>query len=1075
MTKTNIILEIANEENLKWAWKKVKSYYHPTNSWMHQQSLSMFESNLETNLQEIKKGLLNHTYKPAKIKPIALPKSKDNKGKTRSRQSFWFQISDQIVWVAICNIIGPLLDTQMPSWSYGHRLYVNIFPEDKHSNNDSIKWKFGFYRHTSKNIYRKWTQSWPRYRKHIALTCKLMANTRSELTEDEEVLLTQNESSLNTHQVPYISKDYWGTSKSEHIYFAGIDFKKFYPSIKLNIIYDNIINNLPPTYDLESLKSLLTQLLVFEIDSTGWNKLELSKIDLKDVVIFNGLPTGLIVDGFLANVALLEVDKKVSTELQMNKNIAHFKFVDDHVILSRSFEELTVWIKWYTHIINESSTNITINCDKTEPPELQRYLNDEKSKNKISAEKSTKIDPQFPTPLMTKTLLKVSMIAKTDFDLLDSNEQHQIIADLEHILVTEFPDHELRKETRISFAASKLAALVPKQHSDIFEIIELQNNKHSLETYINKLEKEIKLSSKDDTSLLKQEHISKAQDKIKEINKNVANKQKEAFKKKEKLTKHTNKLLLRAIKKNYDKPKLWARYIEFNRREGIYTINNLFSTINNLKYNKQINTLTATYLVSFITQSIVEQLFIAYKISNSEESTFHEYDSNRSFIIEALKINNIKRVISELEKCKKKFYSEQSHHQYIFSIGCMIEIINKDDFTEFLSNDNDYKEYRLQWTTNKKEIKSSKIRFKNIGLWFWWSINKIQNITDIHPHSLWQYFMKNTKLLTDNEINTALLFPSAIKVKYLSQLTQTVTEGTLFEILYANKDSIKKEDTVPTNTLDCIAIINANHSSLFEWNDWIKDRIYKNNYDDPRVSEWTALEIVKQIAKNTIQKDFSSIDNLLTIMNSDTKLYHPSAYVIPKEWITDEALTWERWKIATTKHQVKCSSNYSKITDTRYMPAIYNANNNTNPEWSIINGIGVILLNLLRNSFTMPSIKNPNISLRDWQNHQLYNFTHPVSWYSMEILKSCFSIKNIETNILNNIQKNKIAILDDDTKHDPIVIDTVQSLIDRIEKAQDLLTKYQLTIREQQCRQIIPCNTMQYSKNELPFPLEKEQ
>ena len=53
-------------------------------------------------------------------------------------------------------------------------------------------------------------------------------------------------------------------------------------------------------------------------------------------VDFEGLPTGLLVAGALANLYLLDLDKKVINRLKTEKKhcMLHFRYVDDHLFLS---------------------------------------------------------------------------------------------------------------------------------------------------------------------------------------------------------------------------------------------------------------------------------------------------------------------------------------------------------------------------------------------------------------------------------------------------------------------------------------------------------------------------------------------------------------------------------------------------------------------------------------------------------------------------------------------------------------------------------------------------------------------
>jgi hypothetical protein len=64
-----------------------------------------------------------------------------------------------------------------------------------------------------------------------------------------------------------------------------------------------------------------------------------------------GLPTGLFAAGFLANAAMLPVDKIVDKKLKTERTVAHFRFVDDHTILTYEFDKLCEWIEWYKDLV----------------------------------------------------------------------------------------------------------------------------------------------------------------------------------------------------------------------------------------------------------------------------------------------------------------------------------------------------------------------------------------------------------------------------------------------------------------------------------------------------------------------------------------------------------------------------------------------------------------------------------------------------------------------------------------------------------------------------------------------------
>src|SRR5690606_32757261 len=88
----------------------------------------------------------------------------------------------------------------------------------------------------------------------------------------------------------------------------------------------------------------------------------------------DGIPTGLFVGGFLANVAMLSLDLKVDALLGENRRIAHFRFVDDHEVLSYDFEELCNWIAGYAELLEALDIGPIIEPDKYVPSELKYIL-----------------------------------------------------------------------------------------------------------------------------------------------------------------------------------------------------------------------------------------------------------------------------------------------------------------------------------------------------------------------------------------------------------------------------------------------------------------------------------------------------------------------------------------------------------------------------------------------------------------------------------------------------------------------------------------------------------------------------
>ena len=244
-----------------------------------------------------------------------------------------------------------------------------------------------------------------------------------------------------TFRLPYLEKDYFPKDGYHpKLLYMSIDLEKFYPSVKMDRIKTILLNSFP--IDDSNFAALIETITKFKVaydgfDGQPFSDDELAEMDLYKDVIFDGLPTGLLVAGALANLYLLEIDLKVEERLRKDNkhHILHFRYVDDHLFLSENAGKLIEWKGWYIQELNKIGLNVNAAKTDTDPIEL---------------------DSHYPTPLLTQTLHKISEIAKMPLDLLSSNEFSMVFRDLQMLLVTDFPEQEIKKGTRTSFACTML-------------------------------------------------------------------------------------------------------------------------------------------------------------------------------------------------------------------------------------------------------------------------------------------------------------------------------------------------------------------------------------------------------------------------------------------------------------------------------------------------------------------------------------------------------------------------------------------------------------------------------------------
>ena len=584
MESIEIINAISRLENLKWAWQKVQKYYSTEAAWKDEAEIADFELNLNDNLLNIAKSFQAHHYTLSSIKPIPQPKKINEDGERELRQLFWVSVQDQVAWMAIVNIIGPLLDNKMPVWSFGNRLHRSVWFEAQEDGKNVLR--IGPYRHSTGILYRRFSQSWPLYRRYVYLTLRHMAKKKHaefylELDDAEKQILEIEENSPASQKMPYLLNDYW-KSDSDEIYWASIDFKKFYPNLKMVKIQEQILKNLLISKS-DPFNELLNSMMSFPVDYEGLY-LDLNKINLStENKFYDAIPTGLMVGGFLANVAMLEIDQALSNDTK-DAQIAHFRYVDDHILLASSFKDLTNWINKYESILERTGIAI-ISEDKTAPKDLQKFLKGDKDYFE-KAVLACKIDPIYPKPLMTKTLARVSELSKLDFEFSDENEQLATLTDLELLLLADIADTEIPETTRVSFAAtliSRFSAVVTPSKHQVTNIAELNRKIHKQKILEQRI---LDILQKTDSKTQKKE----LSEQIANLRLELEGKEKEfgeiqskiSLSKQNRLSK-SYALLLKAIHENPEKLRLWQRAVDFCLATGYKGLGKLQEELQRIK------------------------------------------------------------------------------------------------------------------------------------------------------------------------------------------------------------------------------------------------------------------------------------------------------------------------------------------------------------------------------------------------------------------------------------------------------------------------------------------------------------
>lgn len=672
---TPTLENIASLENLYMAWNRLAKSITYSDVWYDEYEFSKFECLLDHIINEIHKALIDGSYDMDSIRPIPFPKGgRDDSGNLKVRQAFWIPMKDQLVWVAICNVLGPLIETKMPGWSTGNRLYVPMWKENVDENS---QWQYGSFLNCYPFIYRKWKQGWPRYRKMLTASIKRMAIGKCNGTETPDILDDTDETEITENVglppwlgIRYLTDNYFrGKNFRNRLYWGGIDLKTFYPTIKTDVLANDLIRL--ASVKQEAAKQLIHTMFDFDVDYSGYSDHELKDMGFEDGKSI-GLPTGLIVGGWLANVYLLEIDNKIESKLKTNNKVIHFRYVDDHTFVAETFEILIDWMHEYWLLLKER--NLKINFDKIQPTlpdsystlfarliedgwecieneEIKEILDKNELRNKEEILKRIgeycSIDPIYPSPLMTLTLQKVSQISHLSLNLLSKSENELIFHDLKSLITVDLPDAEIKKETRISFASTMLSRMLMSNTIDLDKIRDLresfiescQKEKQSIEEvdrnkYISVLSEVFDNLGKESDNELNDTFPKLDWQSLAEVRRHINASRKDSSRRANKIF----YLLRRALDEAPDKVNIWIRTMEFCIRHTPTHIPELFNHLDGIS-DKTLHRLGVIFirrqLLSLCTTRFIKAVWKQYGCQTTKQD-FNEIESQ--FISELLQL-----------------------------------------------------------------------------------------------------------------------------------------------------------------------------------------------------------------------------------------------------------------------------------------------------------------------------------------------------------------------------------------------------------------------------------------------------
>ncbi len=241
---------------------------------------------------------------------------------------------------------------------------------------------------------------------------------------------------------------------------------------------------------------------------------------------------------------------------------------------------------------------------------------------------------------------------------------------------------------------------------------------------------------------------------------------------------------------------------------------------------------------------------------------------------------------------------------------------------------------------------------------------------------------------------------------------------------------------------------------------------------DPRSSEWTDLEILRQI-----------LIPLLKFGTDETRLdhLHPGNVLISAAWLdkrpgdgTNARWTWESWRHAMRQSKDGVRLTKVAIQDYRRQPRLGPDQNDLLSVWEArLRGCGLLLIGLIARDFALPSHWNVEGGERDTATFLRALLEEvPVSSHTLAILEASLLPRSSETARMRltpwaffGIKKVEVI---NDTRSDPPILRGVADLIKAIERAQAVLERGQISVLNHAPRQLIPMNVRQLKRTAEP-------
>ncbi|WP_153002749.1 RNA-directed DNA polymerase [Sphingomonas endophytica] len=1019
---------IAQPENLMRAWLKVRRAYVHMDGLYDQGEVAVFDLELESNLRDIGSRLAAGEYRCDPLRFQPQPKKPDADGNPRMRESFLPTVRDEVAWMAVLNAIGPGLDARMPGWSYGNRLYRTVWFDGDRAPGSSRELLIGPYRHTTGHTYRRFKHSWPLFRRHLSLVARTVA-LRRPLREDEQEDTEKGAWLMGQSghtRLPYFD-GLGGDGEGTRLYHATFDLEDFYPRLTAA----NVMAGMSTSPALgDGVLRLLEGMLRFDVSHDYAGELFVFADEARRKVVpsaYDGVPTGLMVAGFLANVAMLPVDHDVDRKFIEDRDVAHFRYVDDHALLSRDFARLVDWIGWYSDRLQHHGIAAGIAAEKYEPENLGGALKGPAwSEEFEKARKACEIDGSKSITLTTRTLALVSVLAGVEPDVLADGPRTTHLDQLKYLLLANIPEAEIRGDTRASFAAGRIAMMTPGHHKVSRDLVEALRVR----------------SRGDDTGLTGDSAEDDAARRRRDAElEGLRKSDREA--RQAMLVRHFE-LLVDAVRAHPDKPRLFQRALEYCRRtghDGLGALAKLLSEGGSTPCHEA----RRRYMRALGNQLLARLMVDAAGSVGDRNMLDRQREAAQLFLANVADFGRDGFGLDDAAE-----FAASSRRALIASYAvAAARLVHAGRAAR------DRSLVAIARCLRGLALASSSASANGIAAWraaigatplSWLHWGEMVSASDDRPPVWWNAALELADLSQAADRNAVRRHPGRVTPAILERIGPDLRDddgGWLLDVeRLSGLTAVQEEVRLPEGSLVDGGV------SLYGWIDALRGA----SVHDPRLTEWTALTLVRRLLEQTIDP----VQPLEV-----ARRLHPANVRVPDAWADPEPdlikRTWEGWK-AVARDGERPTLRSEPVLDYRYSVEGASGTRLTEP----LHAIGSLLWGLFRRDFALPSPWN----IRGQERAVLRRLyadleSLPISSDSARFLRACLTprgVENADPEVLSMIEQ-----VADDTEFE-LRFETLADVRDELGRIVSVLESQQVTVMDHQPRQLVPVRLAEAAK-----------